>query len=143
MASRRDKLDADLAALATLSPAQLREQWHKVTGKVLPRISPAMLRLALAWELQTKALGGLSRASQQRLEQAAAAKTQTRSASPGMRLVREHNGQVHIVIISETGEVEWNGRTWRSLSEVARAITGTHWSGPAFFGLKQRKGKAA
>ena len=143
MASRRDKLDADLAALATLSPAQLREQWHKVTGKVLPRISPAMLRLALAWELQTKALGGLSRASQQRLDQAAAAKTQTRSAWPGMRLVREHNGQVHIVTISEAGEVQWNGRTWRSLSEVAGAITGTHWSGPAFFGLKQRRGKAA
>ena len=143
MATRRDKLDADLAALATLSPAHLREQWSKTTGKVLPRISPAMLRLALAHELQTKALGGLSRASQQRLDQAAAAKTQTRSTSPGMRLVREHNGQVYIVAISETGEVEWNGRTWRSLSEVARAITGTHWSGPAFFGLKQRKGKAA
>jgi hypothetical protein len=143
MASRRDKLDAELAALATMSPAQLREQWHTVASKVLPRISPTMLRLALAHELQVKALGGLSRASQQRLEQAAAAKTQTRSTSPGMRLVREHNGQVHIVTISEAGDVEWNGRAWRSLSEVARAITGTHWSGPAFFGLKQRKGKAA
>ena len=143
MASRRDKLDTVLTALATLSPAQLREQWRKVTGKVLPRVSPAMLRLAFAHELQTKALGGLSRASQQRLDQAAAAKTQTRSASPGMRLVREHNGQVHIVTISETSVVEWNGRSWSSLSEVARAITGTHWSGPAFFGLKQRKGKAA
>ena len=143
MSSRRDKLDADLAALATLSPAQLRENWCKVTGKVLPRVSPAMLRLALAYELQAKAFGGLSRASQQRLDQAAAAKSQTRSASPGMRLVREHNGQVHIVTIGETGEVEWNGRTWRSLSEVAGAITGTHWSGPAFFGLKQRRGKAA
>ena len=143
MSRQREKLEADLAALATMSPAQLREHWGTLTRRPLPRISPAMLRLALAYELQAKALGGLSRSSRQRLDQAAAAKTRTRSASPGMRLVREHNGQVHIVTISETGEVQWNGRTWRSLSEVARAITGTHWSGPAFFGLKQRKGKAA
>ncbi len=143
MNRQRDKLDADLAALVTMSPAQLRQRWNEVSKKPLPRVSPAMLRLALAYELQAKVLGGLSRAAQQRLDQAAAAKTQTRSASPGMRLVREWQGNVHIVTIGETGEVEWNGQTCRSLSEVARAITGTRWSGPAFFGLKQRKGKAA
>jgi hypothetical protein len=143
MSRQREKLDADLAALATTSPAQLRKRWVTVTMLPVPRISPAMLRLALAYELQAKALGGLSRASQQRLDQAAAAKTQTRSTAPGMRLVREWQGKVHIVTINETGEVEWNGRTWRSLSEVARAITGTRWSGPAFFGLKDRKRKAA
>ena len=60
-----------------------------------------------------------------------------------MRLVREWQGKVHIVTIGENGEVEWNGKAWRSLSEVARAITGSRWSGPAFFGLKQRKEKAA
>ena len=48
MGSRRDRLDVELAALATLSPAQLREQWVKITGRVLPRVSPALLRLALA-----------------------------------------------------------------------------------------------
>lgn len=143
MSRQRDKLDADLAALATLSSAQLREHWVTLTKKPLPRISPTMLRLALSYELQAKVLGGLSRTAQQRLDQAAAAKTQTRSTAPGMRLVREHNGQVHIVTIGEAGGVEWNGRAWRSLSEVARAITGTHWSGPAFFGLKQRKGRVA
>jgi hypothetical protein len=143
MSRQRDKLDADLAALATMSPAQLRQRWAEVSKKPLPRISPAMLRLALAYELQAKVLGGLSRASQQRLEQAAAAKTRTRSATPGMRLVREWQGKVHIVTVSEDGAIEWNGQTWRSLSEAARAITGTRWSGPAFFGLKERKGKAA
>ena len=143
MSRQREKLDADMAVLATMSPAQLREQWVEVSKKPLPRLSSTMLRLAIAYELQAKVLGGLSRASQQRLEQAASSKTQTRSASPGMRLVREWQGKVHIVTIGETGEVEWNGQTWRSLSEVARAITGTRWSGPAFFGLKQRKGKAA
>ena len=143
MSRKREKLDADLAALATLSPAQLRPEWVEVTGKPLPRLSPTMLRLALGYELQARALGGLSRTAQQRLDQAAIAKTQTRSTTPGMRLVREWQGKVHIVTIGESGEVEWNGKAWRSLSEVARAITGTRWSGPAFFGLKERKGKAA
>ena len=143
MSRRRDKLEADLAALATLSPAQLRSEWATVTKKPLPRLSPTMLRLALGYELQARALGGLSRVAQQRLDQAAAAKTQSRCASPGMRLVRECQGKVHIVTIGETGEIAWNGKVWRSLSEVARAITGTRWSGPAFFGLKERKGKAA
>jgi len=140
---QRDKLAADLAALATMSLAQLRERWPEVTKKNLPRLSTVLLRLALAYEMQAKVLGGLPRAAQQRLNQAAAAKTQTRSASPGMRLVREWQGKVHIVTIGETGEVEWNGQIWRSLSQVARVITGIRWSGPAFFGLKQRKGKAA
>jgi hypothetical protein len=140
---QREKLDADLAALATLSLAQLRHRWAQATKKPLPRLSPAMLRLALAYELQARVLGGLSRVSQQRLDQAAAAKTRTRSAAPGMRLVREWHGKVHIVTVGEHGAIEWNGKVWRSLSEVARAITGTRWSGPAFFGLKVRKGRAA
>lgn len=143
MTRGRDKLDADLAALVTMSPAQLRKRWGEISRNPLPRLSPAMLRLALAYKLQAKALGGLSRTAQQRLDQAATAKTQTRSAAPGMRLVREWQGKVHVVTIGETGEVEWSGKAWRSLSEVARTITGTRWSGPAFFGLKQRKEKAA
>ena len=55
-----------------------------------------------------------------------------------MQLVREWNGTVHIVVVGEDNVIRWNGREWRSLSEVARAITGTRWSGPAFFGLKRR-----
>ncbi len=71
------------------------------------------------------------------------AKTTTREIHPGMRLVREWNGAIHIVQVGEDGVIRWNGKAWNSLSEVARAITGTRWSGPAFFGLKQKKGKAA
>ena len=55
-----------------------------------------------------------------------------------MRLVREWNGTIHVVIIGEDGVVRWNEREWKSLSEVARVFTGTCWSGPAFFSLKQR-----
>ena len=131
-------LDAQLAGLATLSPAHLREMWCKLTGAAVPRISPSLLRLALGYELQAKVLGGLSRTSQQRLAQLAHARTRTTAAQPGMRLLREWHGVVHVVAIGEDQVICWNDREWRSLSEVARAITGTRWSGPAFFGLKRR-----
>jgi hypothetical protein len=55
-----------------------------------------------------------------------------------MRLVREWQGRVHVVTVGEDQVIRWDEREWRSLSEVARAITGTRWSGPAFFGLKKK-----
>ncbi|UZK67309.1 DUF2924 domain-containing protein [Sphingomonas sp. M1-B02] len=131
-------VEHQLATLEAASPATLREQWTKLTGEQVPRISPALLRLALAYEIQARAYGGLSRATQQRLKQLAAAKTRTTPALPGTRLVREWNGTTHVVLIGEDNAIRWNEREWRSLSEVARAITGTRWSGPAFFGLKRR-----
>jgi hypothetical protein len=131
-------VEEEVAALATLSPAQVRERWKQVTGAVVPKVSPSLLRLALAYELQAKAYGGLSRKTQQRIAQLAAAKTRTRDIKPGMRLVREWNGAVHVVDVDESGTIYWNSRAWGSLSEVARAITGTRWSGPAFFGLKRK-----
>jgi hypothetical protein len=134
----RRSVEEEVEALATMSPAQVRERWKQVTGAVVPKVSPSLLRLALAYELQAKAYGGLSRKTQQRLAQLAAAKTQTRDIKPGMRLVREWNGAVHVVDVDERSTIHWNGRAWGSLSEVARAITGTRWSGPAFFGLKRK-----
>jgi hypothetical protein len=119
-----------------MSSARLREHWTRLTGKVVPKVSPAMLRLALGHELQVRAYGGLSRATQRTLAQLAAARTRTSPALPGMRLVREWNGVVHVVTVGDDGVIRWGDRDWRSLSEVAREITGTRWSGPAFFGLK-------
>lgn len=136
------KLDEQLAELEIMSKAQLGDQWAKLTGRPAPKVSEQMLRLALAYELQAKALGGLTRKAKQRLDQVAAARTATTDIHPGMRLARDHGGKVHVVTIGEAGQVLWNEREWRSLSEVARAITGTRWSGPAFFGLKQKR-KAA
>lgn len=129
---------AEIEALATLSPAQLRKMWTTRVGGSPPLVRRGLLRLALAWELQAKAQGGLSRLTQQRLAQIDAARTRTSLVSPGMRLVREWNGVAHVVMVGDDHIVRWNGREYRSLSEVARAITGTRWSGPAFFGLKQR-----
>ena len=132
------KLDEQLAGLAMMSPAQLREMWQQVTKAAMPRVSPNLLRLALGYQLQAKAHGTLIRANRQKLDQLAASTTRTTAAQPGMRLVREWKGRVHVVIVGEDKVIRWNNREWNSLSEVARAITGTRWSGPAFFGLKQR-----
>lgn len=131
-------LATEIDALATLSPAQLREAWTRLTGGPPPRVRQGLLHLALAWKLQAAAHGDLSRGVQQKLEQIAAAKTRTTSPKPGMRLVREWNGVPHMVEVGDDRTVRWNGKSYGSLSEVARAITGTRWSGPAYFGLKQR-----
>ena len=128
-----------LAALTTMSSVQLREAWRVLKGMPAPLVSPSLLRLALGYELQAQALGGLSRVSQQRLAQLGTAKTVTQAVCPGTRLIREWNGVAHIVEVGDDGVIRWNGTVWNSLSEVARAITGTRWSGPAFFGLKTRK----
>ncbi|MBY8825517.1 DUF2924 domain-containing protein [Sphingomonas colocasiae] len=139
----RVSLDAQLAALATLSLARLRVRWTEVADGPIPRVSAGLLRLAIAYALQEKVHGGLSRKTSQRLDQIAVAKTRTADAQPGMRLVREWQGKLHVVTIGEDGVIMWNEKHWRSLSEVARAITGTRWSGPAFFGLKQKQKRQA
>lgn len=133
-----ERINTELAQLTTLSSRQLRDRWTAMALGPIPLVSPAMLRLALAWEIQARALGGHSRATGQMLTQHMAARTSTTLAMPGMRLVREWNGVAHIVTVGEDKIIRWNEREWRSLSEVARAITGTRWSGPAFFGLKKR-----
>jgi hypothetical protein len=130
-------LQENLARLDALSKADLRGRWVKLTGRPAPRVSAGLLRLALAWELQAREHGGLSAQTLRRLVQIARGRTRTRAAAPGMRLVRAWNGRTHVVTIDESGVVRWEDREWKSLSAVAREITGTRWSGPAFFGLKQ------
>ncbi len=131
-------LDAELAALADMPLADMRARWRAVSDKPVPRVRRTLLRLALAYELQAELHGGLSRRTEHRLTYLAGKNTTPDVPRPGMRLVREWNGALHTVTIDEDGLIHWEGKTWRSLSEVARAITGTRWSGPAFFGLRQR-----
>ncbi|WP_236575097.1 MULTISPECIES: DUF2924 domain-containing protein [unclassified Sphingobium] len=85
-----------------------------------------------------KALGGLPRTRQQKLAQLAGRKSRAIEGRAGMRFIRQCEGTAHAVTIGEDWIICWNDREWRSLREVARRITGTRWSGPAFFGLKQR-----
>jgi hypothetical protein len=97
----------------------------------------------LAHRLQEKAFGGLSKPSRNRLRKLAesAEKPSTRLTHatkrlrPGTRLIREWRGETHVVSVLDDG-AEYRGKRYGSLSEIARTITGTRWSGPAFFGLK-------
>lgn len=135
-------IENQVMALSALDGPALRQRWETETGRHAPLISPKLLRLALAWHIQAEALGGLSPAVRRRLAQSAGGKSTTQGAHAGMRLVREWQGVAHVVTIGENGVICWNDREWTSLSAVARAITGSHWSGPAFFGLRKKAKKA-
>lgn len=135
-------LEAQLREISTMSRSDLQRQWAKLTARPVPRLSVSMLRLALGYEIQARARGSLSRQDSEHLDTSGQTRTRAMPLTPGMRLVREWHGTVHVVTIAEDGAVMWNERNWKSLSEVARIITGTRWSGPAFFGLKQRKAAA-
>lgn len=131
-------VEAETAGLDALTPAQLRGRWAEVTAGPVPKISPSLLRLALAWELQAKAYGGLSREVTRQLDQQGRGLTRTTPAKSGMRLVREWNGRTHVVTVGDDQVIRWEERDYGSLSEVARAITGTRWNGPRFFGLRDK-----
>ncbi len=131
-------IEEQVAALEAMSSIQLRDRWRDLVSGPVPRISPKLLRLAIAWEIQARAYGGLSPATVRALDQLAKGEARAQSLRASTRLEREWQGQVHVVTIGEDQVIRWDDREWRSLSEVARAITGTRWSGPAFFGLKKK-----
>ena len=130
------RLDDQLRAIEEMGKQDLQHRWVHLTGLPVPKVSTALLRLAVAWELQARAAGGLCRSLRRQLEGVESEKPVSPAIRPGMRLAREHGGVLHVVTIGEGGQICWNNREWRSLSEVARVITGTRWSGPAFFGLR-------
>jgi hypothetical protein len=96
----------------------------------------------LAYRAQEKAFGGLKESTLRVLRELALGITSETQAAyrpkTGTRYVREHNGKLHEVTVLDDG-FEYQGENYRSLTEIAKAITGTKWSGPAFFGLKRRK----
>lgn len=134
----RIDLDAEIAALDAMPLADLRTAWAKKVRTTPPKVSAGLLRLALAHYLQSKALGGVTKAMERQLTEIAEGSATVRVA-PGSRLVREWRGKVHVVTVSEEGRFRWQDKDWNSLSEIARTITGTRWSGPAFFGTKTGK----
>lgn len=140
------KLDERLAALATMSPAELREQWQRVHKSAAPTLGADLLRRGLAYQLQTRSLGGLTPAAERELRALATAPAavtkEPRPVSwrPGSRFVRDWGGRTWTVEVAEQGYL-FEGRRYASLSHIAREITGAHWSGPRFFGLKSSKTK--
>lgn len=146
-----DNVSAQLAALTSSDLHQLRVQWRKLMRSEAPaHLTRSLLLRILAYKVQELAYGGLDRESVRYLdriaERLAAGDTnpvppvpdpRRGRLRPGTLLEREHGGTLHRVSVIEEG-FSWQGRTYQSLSEVARAITGTNWNGPRFFGLRDR-----
>ena len=124
-----------LTELRALDRQALVERWQAVFGQPVPRYCHAeLLRAALGWEIQAAA-AGLTRARRRRIVQALRRPAGSPALSAGTQLLREWNGQAHRVTVLDRG-FDYHGRSYRSLSAVAHAITGTRWSGPRFFGVR-------
>ena len=129
-----------------MSSAQLREEWQRVMRTAPPAFSPDLMERAIAYELQARRHGGLAPAVQRALDRVGRQLARTGKVSPsretrlkpGTRLSRDWHGRTHHVLVMDEGYL-FEERRYRSLSQVAAAITGTAWSGPRFFGLKPRK----
>lgn len=136
-----------LAALKTLSVKELKAEWETLMGSSAPNNSRAFLEGRLAYRIQELTYGGPDRATRRMLdlladevEGIARRKhqiTDPRNPVPGTQLIREWNGVEHTVTVLKDG-FDWQGRKYKSLSGIAREITGTRWNGYRFFGLQTR-----
>ncbi len=151
------KLNAKLDALAAMSPAQLRAEWKMLSGEDLPNTPASLVRHLVAYRLQEKQFGKLPVQIERQLDRMTVGRGQgspraafvpdngsgcAQSRSPilhGTRFLREWNGRT-IAVTAVEGGFDWDGQVYRSLSEIARKVTGAHWSGPRFFGLKKAQG---
>ncbi len=138
-------LAIDLERIASLQGDTLAAAWTEAFATPLPEVAPSLLRRALAYERQERKFGGLPLVVRKQLQSISAEQTTASvepplKLKPGTRLVREWNGMMYTVLVTADG-FEFAGRSWRSLSMIARHITGAQWSGPRFFGLK-RGGRA-
>lgn len=145
------EVQVDLSALGGKSAAELEGVWRRHLGGASPGGLPkTLLARMLAYRLQVRRFGDLPKAAMKLLDgiatDLAAGKDpevpypEDRRLKPGAVLVREHGGVQHRVMVLEEGYA-WSGKTFASLSAVAKAITGTNWNGQRFFGLDKSKGK--
>jgi hypothetical protein len=125
---------------------ELRREWRDLYDRDPPRISRDLLILGLAYRRQELQYGGLGKATIRKLRTLAKTLRETGrvgaapslSLKPGARLVREWRGHTHTITVTEDG-FEYGGKPYSSLTTIANAITGAHWSGPRFFGLHAKR----
>ena len=141
-----DPIPARLAALKTMALPELKAEWRTLFGTEPPGYNRRFLESRLAYRIQELAYGGLKPETLKRLEalgeqyDSATGRRARNEARPvtGTRLVREYKRIEQTVTVLADG-YEWEGRPYRSLSAIARAITGTRWNGLVFFGLKSQR----
>lgn len=135
-------IEGEINRLRSLGLEELRGEWRRLYQGDAPKLSRDLLVLALGFRLQEIEQGGLGRATRRKLQTMAKSLRATGrigsmpslSLKPGAQLVREWHGRTHSVTVTEDG-FEYAGANYPSLSKIAQKITGTHWSGPRFFGL--------
>lgn len=139
-----ERLATELTRLAGQDFTALRGRFRRAFGRAAPaHLSRALLHRVIAYRVQADALGDLDRETARALDrlgagtEAAIAMPERPGTKPGTLIVREWEGTLQRVMVLERG-FAWNGQTYDSLSGVARAITGTNWNGPRFFGLRGR-----
>jgi hypothetical protein len=148
----RRTIDVEIAHLRDLDLGGLRGRWHTIFGRRAPPHLPRhLLFRVLAYRLQADLLGDLDGESQRLLDRSLSPEDaghralklarRTTDLRPGTVLGREWNGQMQRVLVLADG-FAWNGKTYPSLTKVAFTITGTHWSGPKFFGLRDKPSTA-
>lgn len=139
-------LEARIVAIAEMSVSDRRAEWCRLHRKPAPpAFGTGLLARAIAWRMQEMSHGGLSKPTMRKLDQLLGKVGRPSlalvSLRPGTWLSRTWHGEVHQVVVLETG-FEYRGECFTSLSTIARRITGTGWSGPRFFGLRSpRLGK--
>jgi hypothetical protein len=127
-----------LDEIAAMDRPALVTTWTDILGRPPARkISMPLMRQLLGFEVQARRYGGLPAGLVQKLTRLEKGRDPTPAVrlDTGGRLLREWNGITHVVDVTPQGYL-WRGTTWRSLTAIAREITGAHWSGPRFFGLK-------
>src|SRR4030088_2613439 len=138
-------LEAEIGRLPALSLLELRNRWKMLIGHSAPKsLRRNFLARAIAYQMQVEAYGGLSVGTKRRLPEIANALRNGDATSmlgstrirTGTQMIRQWQNTTHTVTAVAEG-FEWNGRTYKSLSAVANAITGTNWNGFAFFGIKR------
>lgn len=143
---------ARLAALKAMSVRELKADWAKLFGTEAPNNSRPFLEQRLAYRIQELTFGGLSKPARQLLDALAdevegkkvrkSVISDPRNPVIGTRLVREWNGVEHVITVLRDG-FDWQGQRYKTLSAIARKITGTQWNGYRFFGLRPTRGSAA
>jgi Protein of unknown function (DUF2924) len=133
-------LEVEVTRIGAMTINQLRATWRKIfASDPPPAFSKDLLARAIAFHAQQKALGGLPPATARLLRSLVTPGVEPpRQIKVGSVIVREHKGVVHEVL-AVPGGFCWQGKTYDSLSTIAKTITGTRWNGPRFFGLRQTK----
>jgi Protein of unknown function (DUF2924) len=137
-------IEAEIGRIRSLALDALRRHWRVSFGRIPPAaLSKHLLGRMIAHRLQEQAFGALDRESQRFLDRLPRhTGSPPRQFKPGTVLVRDYQGQRHTVTVVSDG-FDWQGTTYASLSAIARAITGTAWSGPRFFALAPANGTPA